>query len=379
MFFGHRPHLAIDVYVRLPQTARDQMGGNVMRSPTLTAIRAGTVFSCGLLALAWLAPAATARVVTPRSGASVHALATVAFLDGIACESRSQCFAVGSNRHGQGVIVAVKSGSPGKITTVPKSARLYGIACPASGFCVAVGFSTSGDSVIVPVRNGRPAKAEVVKGSHGMNAVNCHTRASCWAVGQDKDAIHVVNGAIAKAYGSGFVPNVLNGVACSSATSCAVVGQAQVSFGPGYIGTLKNGKNHLTSVSHSLGVYGIACPSSSACVIVGFGATYNKGITAVIRNGHVGMAHQVAKTVLTAVACQSSKSCVAVGYSSRPGALVALGGAVVPVKSDVPGKVKKVAGVSLLAGVACPSASSCIAVGYRGQGSAERAVVYAFK
>jgi len=350
-----------------------------MRSWMVTGIRTGAAFLCGLLALAWLAPATAAPAIASRSAAGVHALASVAFLDGIACESRSQCFAVGSSRHGQGVIVAVKAGVPGKVTTVPASDAMEGITCPTKSFCVAVGRTKTVESVIVPVRNGKAAKADVVKSSHGMYAINCHTWASCWAVGQDKDAIHVVNGAIAKAYSGGPAPDGLYGVACSSATSCTVVGQAQVSFGPGYVGTLKTGKSHLTSVSQSLGVYGIACPSSTTCIVVGFGTTYNKGMTAVLRSGHVSAAHQVAKTVLTAVVCRTSNSCVAVGYSSRSGALAPLGGAVVPIKSHVPGKVKPVVGVSELSGVACPSAGSCIAVGFHGHGKAQRGVVYAFK
>lgn len=337
--------------------------------------------------LAWLGSASTALATATGAQVGVHSLSSVASLNGVACETQRECLAVGTGTNGKGVIVAISDGLPAKVVTVAGSDGLAAIACPGRNFCVAVGsVGTSArltGAVIVPVRDGKPATAKVIKGTAAIpDAVSCHASASCWAVGGG-GSIHIVNGKVAKVYKFAAGPPIrLGGIACSSATFCRVVGGYDTPAGSGIVGTLTDGKVKLEGVAQSLGVFGIACPGSSGCVIVGYGGPplYSTGLTAVLRNGQVTKAHQLASTVLTAVACPgASSSCVAVGYREPPGAHGPLGGDVVRVTNDVPGKPMKVAGVSQLWGVACPSAGHCVAVGYHGQGKAQQGVVYAFR
>jgi hypothetical protein len=231
------------------------------------------------------------------------------------------------------------------------------------------------------VKNGRPARTLTVKGDSGSpDAITCHTAASCWAVGYG-GAIHVVNARIAKVFNYGYDPIGLYDIACSSATTCTATGGYQTPSGSGLIISLADGKKqHTTTLSSSsMGVSGIACPTRTACIIAGFGAKFYNGMTALLRNGKVTRNHQVSDALLRSVACQTARTCTAVGYKTRPGAEAPLGGAIVPVRNDVPGKVTAAKGTSELYGVACPTASLCIAVGFRGKVKTAEAVIYTFK
>ncbi len=107
---------------------------------------------------------------------------------------------------------------------------------------------------------------------------------------------------------------------------------------------------------------GVACPSATTCVAVGYnslpitsgGPSTPEGVVVPITKGVPGTPQMVPGTfILSGVACSSATTCEAVGSN----------GVVVPITNGTPGTAKTVPGAGFLDGVACPSATTCEAVG----------------
>ena len=230
--------------------------------------------------------------------------------------------------------------------------ELNAVSCPSAGTCVAVGASstTSGSSTLIET-----------------------LQSNAWSLATPPD-------------GPGSDMNILDGISCSSTTSCVAVGYYQQKGGPeqALVETLSGGSWAVTpSPDNSAGnneLYGVSCAAPSACVAVG---NYQSGgVTRVLVEALVGGSWQLAPAPdqgsgsnrLTGVSCSSPTSCTAVGYYANASgvdrALVEdLSGSAWTVSPNtvspdtVAAGTDEGQGANELDSVSCPSATSCVAVG----------------
>jgi hypothetical protein len=132
--------------------------------------------------------------------------------------------------------------------------------------------------------------------------------------------------------------NALQGVSCSTATTCTAVGEACSAGGadacmPGVTGSQATlaerweGTGWATQAMPSVSGYnvlaGVACPTAADCVAVGFDYDINKQLLVTLAewwNGSSWSAQHTpsrsgANSYLEAISCTSTTSCTAVGYS----------------------------------------------------------------
>ena len=227
-------------------------------------------------------------------------------LAGVSCTSATSCMAVGHyNNKGvaQALTVELAHGSWTVVTSPDKGTstnQLSGVSCPAASTaqCAAVGYFNYVVSALTDV-----SPQTLTEGWSG----------SSWAIVAAENAL---------------APDVsVNGVSCSSSTSCAGVGSYESATGARqvFIDGLRNGAWTLASAppsSSTNNLDSVSCPSSSACVAVGYYATaktnqalvekLSAGAWSVMPSPDQGTGYNQ----LNGVACSSASSCVAVGFSS---------------------------------------------------------------
>ncbi len=235
--------------------------------------------------------------------------------------------------------------SVGTVHAATGTSSLDGVACSSATTCVAVGTSSSSEEgVVVPITKGTPGSAVPASATFGLNAVACASATTCVAVGINSSATKPVVVPIAgDAPGIPQVPSTVftpSAVACASAATCVVVGSTAgghggtggTRAGTGAVLSITNGVLGTTQLVPSSELNGVACSSATTCVAVGVpttsGGVLTKGVILPIAAGGVpGTLVQVpATTFLGSVAC-SAATCVAVGRTPGPpdeGAVVPL-------------------------------------------------------
>jgi hypothetical protein len=275
---------------------------------------------------------ATWSIVPSPNGAG----AILATLNGVACTSATNCFAVGL---GPGSAPIERwNGTTWSIVANPTSRPLNGIACPSATSCFAVGDGPGQPSIqrwngtqwsVVP----SPAPAG---DTSRLASVSCSSPTSCFAVGEvttgstSKTLVERWNGSawsIVPSPNRGSDSNTLTGISCTSPTSCLAVGSFY-SFPSGTL-TLSerwNGSSWTVVASPNRAgssistLEGIACVTASNCYAVGAGTTsggttsfvlhWNGTTWAGLASAHPGDA---SSTTLSGVSCSSATSCAAVG------------------------------------------------------------------
>lgn len=243
-----------------------------------------------------------------------------AALEGVACVSRSDCWAVGSYHDASGAAAPYaerwtesNEGSHwaiGKIAD-PAGARagtLHSVACESSRDCLAVGSYTTAAGKVLTLAE--------------------HFDGTRWSITSPK------NPADAK------VGSYLDGVACSGPSSCTAVGYAattDASFQP--LAERWDGSGwSLATVPGEKGASGsflnaVACGSTTSCWAVGYW-TSAAGVFPFVARSSTRTWRTVrapgpagpTETFLTSVACRSATSCLAVGYDEpAAGGSVTLG------------------------------------------------------
>ena len=122
---------------------------------------------------------------------AAEGVAGVSVLNGIACESATQCIAVGSSQSGEGVVVPVSNSVAGEPVAVAGTTSLQSVACEGGGTCIGVGVGASGEGVVVPISNAVPGAATTVANAGELDGVAC-LGSSCVAVGADPAYSHSV-------------------------------------------------------------------------------------------------------------------------------------------------------------------------------------------
>jgi hypothetical protein len=361
-------------------------------------------------------------------------------LAGVACTSQNACYAVGvsiCSTDGNtcyavndptppaqtaaqaaqiaefGTIVPIlegKAGSPQHVS----GADLRAIACPTSDKCYAVG-EASGHSYVITLTGGVASTPVETGWPHSLNSIACPTSDTCYAVGSEFNTDPTVGGIIVPiTYGQlgNLIPVPgfwgLRNIACPTAHTCYATGIA-----PGTTRSITGGTVPAsTVVPITDGVVGtslplpisdvnIACPTSSACVLIGATPTVlSAGGSGVVGGNAAAVAlidGSVAQTGiqmtdagrLLGLACPVADTCYAVGSSTvqQPGvcgnpdpsvcALLQSSGAlahssqttsaiVILQNGGAPTPARVADNVGELDAIACPTSDTCYAVGGSG-------------
>jgi hypothetical protein len=245
------------------------------------------------------------------------------FGNDVSCLSATRCVVVGYNTKGVGDVVPVVHGAPGKAKTVPKTSFVYGVSCPSAKGCVAVADPNSGaGAAVVPINSkGVPGKA---------------------------------------AHPSTSAGDALTHIACTTRTSCTLVGTNIFTSPASIVMSTWNGKkltrHTVKSVkgSSSTVVEGVTCVGTT-CYVAGYAVSGPKVTGFVVRTSHgkPGKLQTVAGDNLYDVGCKNSTHCWAVGFDQAGGVIVTLSSAKMTARKHVHAP---------LAGIACRD-SACTAVG----------------
>lgn len=332
-------------------------------------------------------------------------------LEGVSCVSAKLCEAVGyhvKGSHNQRTLTESWNGSVWSLVASPNIGTnptvdlnvLWGVSCPWAGSCEAVGtyFSASNghDRTLVESWNGS-AWSLASSPNRGWNnnifdSVSCVSADWCKAVGSYAEASGVQrtlveswNGnawSLASSPNFGKHANALEGVSCSSISSCKAVGgyldnhgvvRTLVESWNGSVWSVSPSPNNGTR-HNELGLGGVSCASANSCKAVGFYLNGKNVQQTLIeswngRNWSLASSpnHGTYANDLQGVSCASASSCKAVGnYRAGSGAQWTLvetwNGSVWSLATS--GNINNgILSHNTLGSVSCVSASTCKAVG----------------
>ena len=324
------------------------------------AVFTATVLTAGFVPIGIIASPALA------SRSTVLVKGTVG-LNGVACTSATNCYAVGDLQQPgtiRGAIVDVTSGRPGTPKLVIGANELNAISCTSATNCYAVGFNAAADGVVVHIA-GSSQSAVAVPVVNSFTGVSCVSATLCYAVG----TVHNKPGTLVVTISSGRVTRQASapslgtpfGIACVSASSCVAVGTGVGKVGRfrGAVLNVSNGRSGKIRTTATSYFLGIACANTTTCYA---GTSSGRdGVVVTLTRGVPGAIHNVPNSSqLGAVACASARSCLAVGvfYNSSGAAA----GALVKLTSGIPGKAN-LSGPASFKAVSCNSSGACVAVG----------------
>ncbi len=358
---------------------------------------------------------------------SITSPSSTSYLNAVACASANDCWAVGSYKNTAGGYLNQAqhwTGGKWKLAKTPQPGtsssdqqdQLYGVACPSRSTCWAVGDSYAGTghpqlneifrwngkkwSAVKPPQPGGKSTGAI----NNLTSVACNSTRDCSAVGVFtggsggflNQTLHwngkkwsKVNAPSPGGAGSGAF-NILQGLACPSSSDCWAVGDFQTTA---YFNQALrwNGKKwtpvKAPQPGHAEGqdLTAVSCSSAHDCVAVGdlssgVGAELNQALTwggqrwRAVKVPSPGGFALNDQNQLNGVSCVSQKRCWAVGsFSTSLGpnhdqALRFNGKKWVHVTTPQPGGTG-VGDNNQLKGVTCLSASNCWAVGQYGNSS----------
>jgi hypothetical protein len=288
--------------------------------------------------------------------------------------------------------------------------ELNAVSCTSASACFAVGnyFSTAlgTTDTLAETWDGADwtiaTSANNASTSEGnvLNAVSCTSATSCVAVGdsynynQDDD-----NQALAETFdgaswatltaqdGPGSEASVLNGVSCSSATSCVAVGYYQAASAFETLAETFDGSTWTVAASTDPSLtndalQGVSCTSGTDCIAAGYSATEDVWQT-LVENFDGTWSTAVSQSPpgmqgsrLAGTSCTSATFCMAVGsYDSGQGDQTLVEQWDGTSWAIVPTPDTSSADSDDLYGVSCTSATFCVAVGYYNSGNADQTLV----
>lgn len=289
---------------------------------------------------------------SPNSGTSEN------LLNGVSCESATQCWAVGTYFDPSSVIYKTLierwNGISWAIVSSPNGSThdnyFTGITCRSTSGCVAVGYFTQPpDQTLVEKWNGTswtvidsPNQATATGELHG---VNCASPSQCWGVGTYRNTesgaepVHTfiqrwngVSWQTVRSPDPGVFQNGLSGVTCTSTSDCWAVGGYETFDGlNGVSRTLVakwDGNSWTAFDSPYIGsqgnyLYDVTCLSASNCWAVGYYYATSIGARTLIEHWD-GASWTIVSSpnagtdanFLYAVSCTSASNCWAVGTNS---------------------------------------------------------------
>lgn len=334
-------------------------------------------------------------------------------LFGVSCPGSSSCGAVGDftvgSQQGERVLAEAWDGAAWRIQRAPSLpgailSQLSGVSCPSAAACVAVGnYQPNALTTLALAEswNGKAWSLQSVpdpKGSPSvaLAAVSCPSGATCIATGSYIVPAGTQDGSgeqstLAEAWDgsawrilpmpnpSGAAYSVLNGVSCSSSTSCVAVGYYSTSTGPQipFSETWDGDTWSIQPVAPPAGassgaLRGVSCLSAAACEAVGTFST-SKGRSSTLAEVWNGSSWAVQKTPspqgaqgleLSGVSCSSADACTAAGdyYGTTAPATLAerwdgRSWSIQPTPTPTGQEV-------MVSGVSCAFPSACTVVGF---------------
>jgi hypothetical protein len=299
-------------------------------------------------------------------------------LIGVGCATATTCYAVGFISPGFAVMVPIVDGVAGTAQQLPgASAGLEDVDCTSATTCYAVGWhlvQIPGErperrAIVVPITNGVLGAPVEVPDANRLVSVDCVDGTTCYALTEDAMVLPIVNGvpgAQQPLPGIDFAVSI----GCASPTTCYVVGNKMGDFespdfedwfDKGIVVPIVNGVVGAAQEIPAMSLAnGVACTSATTCYVVGNGG-FDVGLAPVVVplvDGVPGEPTVVPDAgALIGIACATSTTCEAVGFNNDGV------GIVVPIVNGVPGAALPVAGTNGLSGVACGNAATCVAVG----------------
>jgi hypothetical protein len=361
----------------------------------------------------WCTGAASAATGWTIQTTPVPAGARESYLQAVSCVSGTSCTAVGYYRNSAGALLTLAenwNGTAWEIQATPNPAGtnvgpvyLDAVSCASATSCTAVGhYASPSGQFQFPLAEYWDGTAWAIqavprpgRSSHtSLEGVSCRTATSCIAVGQylnNSIGAYVTlaehwNGTAwqvqATPNPAGATPSQLDGVWCTSATSCTAAGHYR---GPGGVemtlAEIRNGSTWAIQATPnpagSTGSYlqGVSCHSAISCTATGH---YSSSAGAIVTlaehwNGTAwavqatpNPAHAADNSQLGSVSCASPSSCTAAGWYATAS------GGTRPLAEHWNGSTWAIqatpnpagATFSYLEGVSCALPSSCTATGW---------------
>jgi len=227
-------------------------------------------------------------------------------LASVSCWSATGCMAVGTATGSTGylrTLAARWNGSAWSILSTPDTSAsfpnsLSGVSCTSATACTAVGSAATatGSATVVEAWDGTawtlsPSPQAAGTADDSLAAVSCPTATTCTAVGYAVDGAGAEQTLVESWAGAAWsvvaspdtttgLPNSLDGVSCSSASSCTAVGSAYAPGGTAYrtlvLTWSGGGWSAATSPDPSTGddvLQSVACGASGTCTAVGYATT----------------------------------------------------------------------------------------------------------
>lgn len=320
--------------------------------------------------------------------------AGLASVSSMACANSTTCWAVAIEGNGNQVVLATTDGwSTWSDQSLPTNIGFVeSISCPTTSECVAVGGNIGADqqslvltpSVVATTDGGATWNTQTIPTTTGLlTGVSCASSTVCEAVGGNialsgsgeslsPVAIGTTDGGTT--WTSQVLPDAasaMNGVSCSSITTCMTVGSTLL---PGsVVAVTTDGGATWTDASSGLqdsNLSSVSCPSASACWVAG---TSFDGTDAVMAATSDGGATWTSQTLpdgtppLATVDCPSATSCWAVSANVVIGPIIG-GSSLFSIVATGNGGASwstqstdsTITGVNALT---CPSSSTCWATG----------------
>ncbi len=272
----------------------------------------------------------------------------------VSCPSATSCIAVGryfNSYDSYRTLAEVWNGTTWSIVASPNPSRslydvLQGVSCSSTTSCMAVGYyyNGTGFQALAEVWNGTtwsiPTTPNASPSLHDvLNGVSCSSTTSCIAVGYDDNGfynydsyrtlVEIWNGTtwsiVASPNASTWGENALNGVSCASASFCTAVGfrstRTLVETWNGRRWSIAASPN--PSGSRAGNLFSVSCTSAASCTAVGTSGISNLRTFAESWNGTTWSlvsspnASPSLENALYSVSCTSAASCIAVGYYSN--------------------------------------------------------------
>jgi Bacterial Ig-like domain (group 3)/Fibronectin type III domain len=357
-------HFALPAGIRQAPT-QVRPAAALLRTALLAALA-----GCGVILL--LMTGAAASSSGPRLGSGAQMVAGTSMLSDIACVDASTCLAVGETGQShstRGAFVLIQGGKAGPAVDQPGTAELTGVACPNASRCELVGNDDTGDhgAAVWTSPDGVPERASEVSASSALNGIACSSATTCFAAGRGNAGGGVVVRITDGLPGSSWqVANTssLSSIACPTATTCFAVGANSTTTAGIVVRITSGGPGAAEAIPGTSTLSGIACRSTTTCLVVGAATDHRGGVLVPLLSGEPGPAEGFAAADFSGIGCPTTTTCLAVG-SGNPGPGT---GAVVPVVANTPGSPQLISGANSLDGLACPSASLCEAVGRNSNG-----------
>jgi hypothetical protein len=321
----------------------------------------------------------------------------LASLSGVSCSGSSLCYAVGTSTFdfsAQQALIRAWNGTSWTVVPVTNpagatSTTLEGVRCQSPTNCFVVGSYKVGSTVnpLIEQFNGTSWTVMTVQKPAGaldidLNSVACPSPTSCFAAG----SYQTINAQVtliehwtgtnwtvqASPNGTGSFQSQFSGLACPSVSSCFAVGEYNTSSAQKTLVDHYNGTSWTLVTSPNPGSFasltGIACPSTTFCMAVGGSSTSSADKTlaekmvgttwSIVTSANVG-----SSSTFHGVACGSTTNCMAVGESvgtvEKTLAERWTGGAFATLTTTNPAGSQN----NSLAAVACAGTAFCFAVG----------------